>query len=490
MGETLKNQPGQEQPEPEGDTALPEQKVSLRTKIARIFSKKNLGLTGALLGIAFLVALAYAWRYPLLEVDIAGQPVNSSISSEQLAASIYGQAKSYRIPVDFDGKIKNYKLSDGGIAVDAKASAETALAVKKPDNPLERLAFWQSKSVELKLNIDEQKLDAFVAKNLTKNQKPAQDASLAIKNGKVVLTKEKEGRAYTLGNPKGSLLNAAANLRPDPIVLDLRSIKPKISPQDIGETHKTARALLAKKVVFDISGQLVQATPADIGRWVELTPVESDKTIDITVNSGKVLEYLNQIAAPYVHPPRNSIKISQSGGQNVLIPGEDGVDIVGKKGIATRVARDLLTGSYISEKLAVKHQKHKTVSAKIHPKWVVVDLTYKRLYAYEKDRLVKTFLVSAGTPETPTVEGQYEIYRKYISQDMYGANTDGSRYYQPNVQYVNYFHQDYAIHGNDWRPLSWFGSINSSHGCVGIINPDAEWIYNWAPIGTPVYTFS
>ncbi len=111
------------------------------------------------------------------------------------------------------------------------------------------------------------------------------------------------------------------------------------------------------------------------------------------------------------------------------------------------------------------------------------------MYAYEKTNLMRTFLVSAGEPGTPTVLGQYAIKTKVAKQDMRGQNTDGSRYSQTNVQWVNYFHQDYAIHGNHWRPTSYFGNINSSHGCVGIVNSDAEWIYNWAPVGTPVIVY-
>ena len=56
----------------------------------------------------------------------------------------------------------------------------------------------------------------------------------------------------------------------------------------------------------------------------------------------------------------------------------------------------------------------------------------------------------------------------------------------PDVKWINYFYRDYAIHGNYWRPLSYFGNINSSHGCVGLEDTEAEWIYSWAPIGTPV----
>ncbi len=69
---------------------------------------------------------------------------------------------------------------------------------------------------------------------------------------------------------------------------------------------------------------------------------------------------------------------------------------------------------------------------------------------------------------------------------MQGGNADGSRYFQPDVPYVNYFYADYAVHGNYWRPSSYFGNINSSHGCIGVSVGDGAWIYDWASIGTPV----
>ncbi len=104
----------------------------------------------------------------------------------------------------------------------------------------------------------------------------------------------------------------------------------------------------------------------------------------------------------------------------------------------------------------------------------------------KKSNLVRTELISAGEPASPTVTGQFAIYSKYGQQDMRGNNVDGSRYFQPHVRWISYFYKDYAIHGNYWRPLSYFGNINSSHGCVSMVDSEAEVIYNWAPVGTPV----
>ena len=111
-------------------------------------------------------------------------------------------------------------------------------------------------------------------------------------------------------------------------------------------------------------------------------------------------------------------------------------------------------------------------------KWIDVNLSTQIVTAYEGQTSVYTALASTGTQWTPTVVGTYEIYVKYASTTMSGPG-----YYLPNVPYTMYFYKGYGLHGTYWH--SNFGTP-MSHGCVNLATPDAEWFYNWAPIGTPV----
>jgi lipoprotein-anchoring transpeptidase ErfK/SrfK len=47
-----------------------------------------------------------------------------------------------------------------------------------------------------------------------------------------------------------------------------------------------------------------------------------------------------------------------------------------------------------------------------------------------------------------------------------------------------YFYRDYGLHGTYWH--SNFGRP-MSRGCVNLRTPDAQWLYNWAEVGTPVH---
>lgn len=111
-------------------------------------------------------------------------------------------------------------------------------------------------------------------------------------------------------------------------------------------------------------------------------------------------------------------------------------------------------------------------------RWIDVDLSEQRLYAYEGETLVKTFLVSTGTWQYPTVTGTFKIYVKLRYTDMSGPD-----YYLPDVPYVMYFYKGYGLHGTYWHNN--FG-VPMSHGCVNLSIPDAAWLYNWASVGTVV----
>lgn len=111
-------------------------------------------------------------------------------------------------------------------------------------------------------------------------------------------------------------------------------------------------------------------------------------------------------------------------------------------------------------------------------RWIDVNLSEQRAYAYDSDVVVNSFLVSTGVAETPTVTGEYQIYVKVRIQDMSGPG-----YYLPDVPWVMYFYEEYGFHGTYWHNN--FGTP-MSRGCVNMRIDDAAWLYDWASVGTAV----
>jgi len=111
-------------------------------------------------------------------------------------------------------------------------------------------------------------------------------------------------------------------------------------------------------------------------------------------------------------------------------------------------------------------------------RWIDVDLSSQRVYAYQGDQLQNSFVVSTGTWLHPTVTGTYKVYVKYRSAAMSGPG-----YYLPNVPYIMYFYKGYGLHGTYWHNN--FGTP-MSHGCVNLRTEEAKWLYNFSSVGTVV----
>lgn len=118
-------------------------------------------------------------------------------------------------------------------------------------------------------------------------------------------------------------------------------------------------------------------------------------------------------------------------------------------------------------------------------KWIDVDLSEQRVVAYNGTQPVRAFIVSTGLPRTPTVQGAFRIWIKTRVQDMSGGSKEaGDYYYLEDVEWVQYFYDEYAFHGAYWHNK--FGQP-MSRGCINMRNEDAKWLFEWA---SPGYAFN
>ncbi|NJN68256.1 MAG: L,D-transpeptidase [Chloroflexaceae bacterium] len=117
-------------------------------------------------------------------------------------------------------------------------------------------------------------------------------------------------------------------------------------------------------------------------------------------------------------------------------------------------------------------------------KHIIVSLSQQWLYAFNGQDLVFTAPVSTGRSGFDTPTGNFAIYLKVLRQTMSGT-IRGEYYSVPNVPHAMYITGDVAMHGTYWHNR--FGSgVRMSHGCINLPLDSAAWLYNWAPVGTPV----
>ena len=116
--------------------------------------------------------------------------------------------------------------------------------------------------------------------------------------------------------------------------------------------------------------------------------------------------------------------------------------------------------------------------------WVDVDLTAQQLVAYEGDTPVFRAPVATGKDGFNTPTGTFAIYSKYTMETMTGS-AGGETWYVPNIPWVQYIVGGVAFHGTYWHDR-WGTGYRLSHGCVNLPLEAAAWLFDWAPVGTPV----
>ncbi|WP_405991263.1 Ig-like domain-containing protein [Streptomyces sp. NBC_00986] len=130
-----------------------------------------------------------------------------------------------------------------------------------------------------------------------------------------------------------------------------------------------------------------------------------------------------------------------------------------------------------------------------------VDAKSKQMKVEQDGKVIKTIPISAGSPEHTTYNGQMVMSEKFTQTRMNGATVgftddDGKGEYDikdvPHA--IRLTSSGTFIHGNYWGSPSVFGSVNTSHGCVGLQdvkgagdkNMPAAWFYNNSMVGDVV----
>lgn len=122
-------------------------------------------------------------------------------------------------------------------------------------------------------------------------------------------------------------------------------------------------------------------------------------------------------------------------------------------------------------------------------KWIHVDISEQKMKLYVGDHVIREFPVSTGTYSTPTPLGTTHIFQK----QQVRVGSSWPHYIMP--KWMHFRAGGYGIHalpslGNDGG-VFWTEALNHigtrrSHGCIRLLPQDAEFAYDFAPIGTKV----
>ncbi|MGW3496015.1 Ig-like domain-containing protein [Streptomyces sp. NPDC001020] len=118
---------------------------------------------------------------------------------------------------------------------------------------------------------------------------------------------------------------------------------------------------------------------------------------------------------------------------------------------------------------------------------VRVDLDSKQLTMERDGKTVRTFRISGGTPgpDTGSWRGTEVLMAKEGTIRMKSETVGLGHAYDEMVDYsMRLTWSGTYAHAAPWN-AAYFGRANKSHGCIGMSDTDARWLYEQARIGDP-----
>jgi lipoprotein-anchoring transpeptidase ErfK/SrfK len=120
-------------------------------------------------------------------------------------------------------------------------------------------------------------------------------------------------------------------------------------------------------------------------------------------------------------------------------------------------------------------------------KRIVVDLSEQRMYVYHNGQLLWKWVVSTGRPGQETAVGHYKVLNKIPNAYAYTWSLQMPYwlgiYWAGSLQ--NGIHA-LPIQANGQRLWAGYLGQRVSFGCIILSTENAQTLYNWAAVGTPV----
>lgn len=266
-----------------------------------------------------------------------------------------------------------------------------------------------------------------------------------------------------------------------------------------GQTLQTTtrRELGASTNVDEVYARLVklhQDIPSYKRLWYRITGMSMGHNLQVEtkVEGDKASEMVKKLAESVNKAPVNA-SVSVSGGAPKIVDGAPGFALDEKQAIellqsASRkaVSRVDLSGQPVAP--SVTKENFKDI--------LIVKVGENKLFHYDGEQLVKTYVIATGLPKYPTPIGQFKITQKRFRPTWvnpakkpgeWGAKLPAQIGPGPNnplgTRAMNLNSPGIRIHGTTAENSLGY---NASHGCVRMRMSEIEELFDLVEVGTPV----
>ena len=431
-------------------------------------------------------------------VEIGGLPYVAAQEKVQLKAD---ELSNMKLSFTLNDKSANISLNELGVKMDEQSTLSQAV---RPDNYFDwlKLKYWRSmfKTKELALSYD---ADPLVVRKKVETilgvTTAAQDAEVSFNSGQLEIREGQQGISISDAAIEMAIKSVLATGSATLMQLE-NTESPPIITTAIATQTKTELEQKFAPIYLNFESQRFTITPNNQHSFLDFSPI--DGRISYSVSPTKVSNFLNSAVAPKINI-KMLPKTTQFDTQQITQEGRDGREVD-----TVRLAKDITRT--MTEQIDT-NQTPIIISARtipftekiIYPDYVAglwpglyidINLSKQRLFIMNGETKQAEYLISSGKRGTPTPSGVFYIKNKIslaqsrlfpgIWMEKWNAlarTPDGGGYQGYGLHRVPCF--DAAC--NVREPASHLGRP-VSHGCVRIEDAGADWVFDNAPVGTPV----
>ena len=418
----------------------------------------------------------------------------------QVAAAVRERADDVTVTLGTGTATRAEHLADLGYTVDVEATVDAVFAANESWSSY-ATSLVSSRDVDAVLRTDTAATERVAAELVGQAGKAGADASVKLARGgtSFVVVPAVQGKTVDRASFQDVVAGAARDLSSATTTVRFVDAVPEVTTAAAQRVADEANALVAHAVTVDDGEEDHTASSATKASWVTI-PATDGTPGTPTVNVAKVQSWVDGVAKDAKVEPTSGVRnVGESGVRVVVKQAHDGKVVSNAAEVAEAATQALAAGrdykggfeyrklpATWTDRRVATGAEHLAYPAAPGEKWVDVNLSRHTMTAYVgADVASGPIAMVNGAAETPTVVGTFHVYSKSRLMTMRGDNADGSRYETEDVPWVSFFHRGYALHGAPWR--STFG-YTGSHGCVNLPVGAAKWVYDFAPIGTPVVT--
>jgi len=413
------------------------------------------------------------------------------------------------ITVAVEGETKTFTGEDLGLGVDASAAAQTI----KDTHRLWQVGEWNPGAIDADVTVDEAVTNSALSDAFADQYVDPVNAQITFADGAYTVVPDEIGRGIDAADLAATVAEQLASANPiqalasdETIVASgnapsisvnakITEIEALLTADEAKQTASELNAAIAG-VTFTLDGDTVDEVPAEkVASWLDIS-VTDEGDVDVAADTKGIQAYADALPAEVDREPVDSDVIVDGAG-NVLKTEKEGLDgykVSSTKGAADSIAEQLTKLQPASFAMAGEKVAHESTE---RYRRAVVSKSEGYSYFYESvnggdEKLVNSMPMALGKPGHDTQVGEYSVYGQLTTQNMGSCDAQGNYvpggrfdYCTANVPYVTYFNGDQGFHGTYWHNNFGPGAY-MSHGCVNLREGDAEWVYRFLQVGSPV----